>query len=82
MHFFSPINRDSIAFKQERFVVEMFKFYLKRSHIKYSALHLLWMSLGLLFYALYQSIAIYSIKPAAHYFYGMKIGVKNLMTKN
>ena len=73
-HFYSLVNRDSVARSQERFVIEMFKFYLKRRRDKFAEISMLWLLTGTFFDSIYKSFCLLSLEPIKYFIKGVHSG--------
>jgi len=75
-HNCSPINRDNEYDRQRKKLIEYFIFYKKKSESFRHLVEFVWLLMGLLLDALFQSVRAGSIKPILGYLEGVIMGVK------
>jgi GT2 family glycosyltransferase len=76
-HHCSPINREAIASRHQRKVIEFIKFYKNRCNWSGATVSLLWLLLGVFFESIFKSISACTLWPLKGYFLGMFYGFKS-----
>lgn len=75
-HHWSPVNRDLMAIRQQKKMIESITFYKQRRTWSCAHLSMGWLLIGLFFEAIFKSLLTKSIDPFSHYLKGIKIGFK------
>lgn len=75
-HHWSPVNRDLMAIRQQKKMIESITFYKQRRTWPYAHLSMAWLLTGLFFEAIFKSFLTKSIAPFIHFFKGVKMGFK------
>lgn len=79
-HHWSPVNRDLMAVRQQKKMVESITFYKQRRTWPCAHLAMVWLLVGLFFEAIFKSFLTKSIEPFTHYLKGIKIGLDKSVT--
>jgi glucosyl-dolichyl phosphate glucuronosyltransferase len=77
-HHWSPVNRDGLAVKQQRKIIESFTFYKRRKSWAGATLSMTWLLVGLFFEAIFKSFLAKSAAPVSSYFKGISQGIKKV----
>lgn len=77
-HNCSLINRAVLGELQRRKLTEFIIYYKKRKHLPHATISFLWLLVGMMFEAVFQSFSAFSLDPIKGYFSGVKNG---LLTK-
>lgn len=75
-HHCSPVNREALAPRHRRKLVEYIKFYKNRRDWPTATVSLLWLLLGVFFESVFKSISKRSVWPVKEYFLGLREGMK------
>lgn len=76
-HLCSPLNREALAPRHKRKIIEYIKFYKNRRKWQFSTVSLLWLLVGLFFESFFKLITTRSIWPLKEYFAGIYEGIKH-----
>lgn len=74
-HNCSPVNRQILGPRQTRKVTEFILYYKKRKFYPWAHLSIVWLLIGALFEAIFQSAMNKSMLPVLGYFKGIRIGI-------
>lgn len=75
-HHWSPVNRDLMAVRQQKKLVESINYYKRRKDWEWANLSMAWLLVGLFFEAIFKSLLTKSVAPFTHYFKGISQGFK------